>query len=68
MFMKKINSVIAADYAGNSVQFLREAVEFFNSRAEGRNEGKSPRQLLEEFADTCESEATADEWDEALND
>lgn len=64
--MKKINSVVNVDYNGDSIAFLRDAVAFFNDRRESANENKSVKQLLEDFADTCESEATADEWDEEL--
>lgn len=52
--MKKIQEFIYVNYGSrglSSIEFLRDAMAYFNSRIEGRNEGKDIEQLLLEYLD-----------------
>ena len=44
---------LLASYEGNEVNFLRDAIDWINSRAESANEGKSYSVLLSEYVFHC---------------
>jgi len=53
---KKIAEFIASRYPNNDVQFLRDAIAFFNARAEDINQNRHYESLLLDFIDSYEDD------------